>query len=90
MKPVQTHEVQELIYELALETPVTRPDLVKAAETMLYRLQVEKEQKAQAIAFAALDDLAQANIKPLDSEKESLKEENRTLKQLLKDTVQLL
>lgn len=88
MKPVQTEEVQELLYKLAKETH--HLDLVLAADEMIGRLQVEKEQKSQAIYYGVLDQLAQANIKPLDSEKESLEDKLDTAKQLLKGMAELL
>ncbi|WP_394548839.1 hypothetical protein [Priestia aryabhattai] len=90
MKPVQTNEVQELIYQLVQETPVHRLDLLLATNEMIGRLEEEKQQKEQAIYYGVLDQLAQANIKPLDSEKESLKETNEQLKDLVKGMAQLL
>ena len=90
MKPVQTNEVQELIYQLVQETPVHRLDLLLAANEMIGRLEEEKQQKEQAIYYGVLDQLAQANIEPLDSEKESLKETNEQLKDLVKGMAQLL
>lgn len=88
MKPVQTEDIQMLLYTLAKDTDIQQ--LRYAAADMIERLEEEKEQKAQAVYYAVLDEFTQSNIKIVDYEKESLEEENGALKQLLKDTVQLL
>lgn len=82
MKPVQTQDVQELLYTLAMQTD--SQTLRYAAADMIDRLEVEKEQKAQAVYYAVLDDLSQSNIKIVDYDKDSLKEENEALRTVLK------
>lgn len=88
MKPVQTEEVQLLLYTLARETDIQQ--LRYAAADMIERLEEEREQKAQAVYYAVLDDFSQANIKIVNSEKESLEEKLDTAKQLLKGMADLL
>lgn len=88
MKPVQTQDVQELLYILAMQTG--QAPLRHAAAEMIERLEEEKQRKAEASYYVVLDQMAQSNVNVSDCEKESLKEENGALKQLLKDTVQLL
>ncbi|AUO14763.1 hypothetical protein [Priestia megaterium] len=88
MKPVQTEDIQMLLYTLAKDTDIQQ--LRYAAADMIERLEEEKKQKEQAVYYAVLDEISQSNIKVADYEKNSLKEENGALKQLLKDTVQLL
>lgn len=88
MKPVQTQDVQELLYTLAMQTD--SQTLRYAAADMIDRLEVEKEQKAQAVYYAVLDDLSQSNIKIVDYEKESLEEKLDTAKHLLKGMAELL
>ena len=88
MKPVQTEEVQLLLYTLARETDIQQ--LRHAAADMIERLEEEREQKAQAVYYAVLDQSAQANINALAYENNSLEDKNERLTQLLKGAVELL
>ncbi|MEK4754830.1 hypothetical protein MKX72_20215 [Priestia sp. FSL R5-0597] len=83
MKPVQTQEVQELLCELAKATPF-RQDLIEAAVDMIGRLEVEKAEKKQAVYFAVLDEMSQANVNVSEYESDSLREENEALRTVLK------
>ena len=88
MKPVQTQDVQELLYTLAMQTDSQK--LRHAAADMIERLEEEREQKAQAVYYAVLDEFTQSNIKVSDYENNSLEDKNERLTQLLKGAVELL
>lgn len=88
MKPVQTQDVQELLYTLAMQTD--SQTLRYAAADMIDRLEVEKEQKAQASYYVVLDQMAQSNVNVSDYEKECLEEKLDTAKHLLKGMAELL
>jgi len=88
MKPVQTEEVQLLLYTLAKETDIQQ--LRYAAADMIERLEEEREQKAQAVYYAVLDEMSQANINALAYENNSLEDKNERLKQVVRDMAELL
>lgn len=88
MKPVQTEDIQMLLYTLAKDTDIQQ--LRYAAADMIERLEGEKQQKAQASYYVVLDQMAQSNVKVSDYEKECLEEKLDTAKQLLKGMVGLL
>ncbi|MED3974574.1 hypothetical protein P4639_14370 [Priestia megaterium] len=88
MKPVQTEEVQLLLYTLARETDIQQ--LRHAAADMIERLEEEREQKAQAVYYAVLDEMSQANINALAYENNSLEDKNERLKQVVRDMADLL
>jgi len=88
MKPVQTQDVQELLYTLAMQTDSQK--LRHAAADMIERLEEEREQKAQAVYYAVLDEMSQANINALSYENNSLEDKNERLKQVVRDMAELL
>lgn len=88
MKPVQTEEVQLLLYTLAKETDIQQ--LRYAAADMIERLEEEREQKAQAVYYAVLDEMSQANINALAYENNSLEDKNERLKQVVRDMAELI
>jgi len=88
MKPVQTEEVQLLLYTLARETDIQQ--LRYAAADMIERLEEEREQKAQAVYYAVLDEMSQANINALAYENNSLEDKNERLKQVVRDMAELI
>jgi len=82
MKPVQTQDVQELLYTLAMQTD--SQTLRYAAADMIGRFKVEKAEKKQAVYFAVLDEMSQANVNVSEYESDSLREENEALRTVLK------